>query len=212
MLLDEVEGTNQLVESCRIYLASEVFITELKVLAFFNRHVTFPFLNCIENSSQDDLLNILPQLHKELLQQKTDTLKQFIVSIHGMSEPLMSNDLEKQIIGRMCLSAAGAVHRQCGREYGFSSEPFRATDLSKLTIDQRKDLPTNNCISERDLSRFDEEAVVARSRNRRFKAKNIRNNMVLYKSQKKEIKINHMAKRINQILVGMEVSWNEKQK
>ena len=29
MLLDEVEGTNQLVASCRIYLASEIFLTEL---------------------------------------------------------------------------------------------------------------------------------------------------------------------------------------
>ena len=29
MLLDEVEGTNQLVESCKIYLTSKLFITEL---------------------------------------------------------------------------------------------------------------------------------------------------------------------------------------
>ena len=66
MLLDEVDGTNQLVESCRIYNASGLFITELKCLSFFNHNVTFPFLNCVESSSQEDLLSILPNLIKLL--------------------------------------------------------------------------------------------------------------------------------------------------
>ena len=61
MLLDEVDGTNQLVESCRIYNASELFITELKCLSFFNHNVTSPFLTCVESSSQEDLLEILPK-------------------------------------------------------------------------------------------------------------------------------------------------------
>ena len=52
MLVNEVEGTNQLVESCRIYLSSELFITELECLSYFNHYVTFLFLNCVEVSSQ----------------------------------------------------------------------------------------------------------------------------------------------------------------
>ena len=70
-----------------------------------------------------------------------------------------------------CVSAAEAVLCQCGREYGFSDEPLRATDISTLTPEEREGLPTNNCISEGDLSRFDKEAVVSGCRNRKFKAK-----------------------------------------
>lgn len=62
MLVDEVQGTNQLVESCKIYLSSELFITELECLAYFNHFVTFPFLNCVEMSIQADLLVTLPKL------------------------------------------------------------------------------------------------------------------------------------------------------
>ena len=73
----------------------------------------------------------------------------------------------------------------------------RATIISKLTPEQRRDLPTNNCISERDLSRFDREAAVSRCRNQRFKAKNIRNNMMLYKAGRKKFKLNRLMKKIS---------------
>ena len=88
----------------------------------------------------------------------------------------------------MCTSTAEAVKLQCGREYGFSDIPGRATDISKLSPTERAGLPTNNCINERDLSRFDKESVVPRCRNRKFKGKNILNNMVFYKC-KKSIKV-----------------------
>lgn len=209
MLLDEVEGTNQLVESCRIYLASEL-ITKLRCLAF-NHHVTFPFLNCVEVSSQEDLLTIFPKLHKELREKSTQTLNDFTVSINGMPVPEISTELEKEIIGMMCVAAGEAVLRQCGREYGFSNEPLRATDISALTREQRKGLPTNNCISERDLSRLDKEAKVGRCRNRKFKANNIRNNMVLYKSNSKIVKVDRISQKICLMLSDRENSWNDKQ-
>ena len=66
MLVDEVEGTNQLVESYKIYLSSGLFIAELECLAHFNHIVTFPFLNCVEMSTQADLLFTLPNLHEDL--------------------------------------------------------------------------------------------------------------------------------------------------
>ena len=66
MLVDEVEETNQLVESYKIYLSSGLFITELECLAHFNHIVTFPFLNCVEMSTQADLLFTLPNLHEDL--------------------------------------------------------------------------------------------------------------------------------------------------
>lgn len=55
-LLNEVEST----KACKIYLSSEVFLTELECLAF-------PFLNCVEQTSQEELLRIYSQLHKNLL-------------------------------------------------------------------------------------------------------------------------------------------------
>ena len=91
-----------------------------------------------------------------------------------MSTPTLSSDLSKRIVDKMCISAAAAVKLQCGRKYRFSDSEKRATDLSTLPANELEGLPTNNLVTERDLSRFDREAQVAKSRNRRFKAKNIR--------------------------------------
>lgn len=110
----------------------------------------------------------------------------------------------------MCISAAAAVKLQCGREYGFSNAEKRATDLSTLDADALEGLPTNNLVTERDLSRFDREAQVAKSRNRRFKAKNIRNNMVLYKTKSK-IKVDKISKQIAEMLNQREEKWNQSQ-
>ncbi|KAG1681420.1 Carbonic anhydrase-related protein 10 [Nymphon striatum] len=142
MVIDEVEGTNQLVESCRIYLSSELFITELECLAYFNHFVTFPFLNCIQISSQGQLLELLPKLHNDLIKGKIDTLQNYIVSIHGMPTPTLSNNLSTKIIEMMCATAASAVKLQCGREYGFSEVKLRATDLSLLSEKDLEGLPT----------------------------------------------------------------------
>ena len=68
----------------------------------------------------------------------------------------------------MCTYAASAVKLQCGREY-----MLRAADVSLLNDSDLEGLPTNNLIAERDLLRFDRETNVAKSRKRRFKAKNI---------------------------------------
>ena len=111
----------------------------------------------------------------------------------------------------MCVSAAAAIKRQCGREYGFAEgEDLRTTDISKLNHRELQGLPTNNCVSKRDLSQFDREATVSRCRNRWFKAKNIRNNMVLYKS-KKSVKVDRISQRISLILSDRETKWNAKQ-
>ena len=170
MLLDEVQVTNQLVESCKIYIASDLFVTELECLAYFNHHITFPFLNCVEVSSQDELLDIFPELYKDLLECKVGTLDKF-VSIHGVSTPKLSTDVAKAIMRGMCVPAAETIKLQCGREYGFSDQRQRATDLSKLTASDRSGLPTNNSISELELSKFDKESIVSKCRNRKFRAK-----------------------------------------
>ena len=45
MLLDECNSTNQFVaKACWLYMARELFHSELQFLAYFNHCVTFPFL------------------------------------------------------------------------------------------------------------------------------------------------------------------------
>ena len=186
--------------------------TILECLSYFNHHVTFPFLNCVETSSQADLLMLLPKLHEDLLEKNTETLKNFIVSTHRLPIPTLSSEVSKKIIDMMCISAAAAVKLQCGREYGFSTgKELHATDLSSLAPEQLVGLPTNNLVAERDLSKFDREARVAKSRNRRFRAKNIRNNMMLYQTTK-ELKITKMSHKIASILSNREETWTANQK
>ena len=106
MLVNEVKGTNQIVESCMIYLSSELYTTELECLAYFNQYVTFLFLKV---SSQIQLLEVLPKLYSDLTDGKIDTLQNYVVSIHGMSSPVLTNNLSTKILKMMCTSAASLV-------------------------------------------------------------------------------------------------------
>ena len=84
-----------------------------------------------------------------------DTLKDYVVQYNHLSVPTPDSNLEKQILVEMCKSAADTVLRQCGREYGFGPESrLRATDISKLSLEERKGLETSNIISERELGIF----------------------------------------------------------
>ena len=105
ILIEEAGNKNQLVEACKLYLSSELFITELEALAFFNHHVTFPFLNCIEQSTVSELVIILPQLRADLLKSKKSTLSEFTVAINKIPVPVFSSDLAKEIVDRNCSSS-----------------------------------------------------------------------------------------------------------
>jgi hypothetical protein len=151
MLLDEVQVTNLLVESCKIYMASELFITELECLAYFNHHVTFPYLNCVEVSSQEELLKIMPQLYKDLLMNKVDTLNKFVVKISGISTPTLTSETAEMVVKEMCQDAAEILKLQCGKEYGFSSDPQRATDTHRSNKILNKSLFRLNKISYEEM-------------------------------------------------------------
>ena len=145
MVVDEVKESNQLVEACRIYLASEIFKTELEVLAYFNHHVTFPFLHCVEKSTQEDLLVILPQLYNDLRAGNIKTLHKFVIEMRHVPVHKPETELGAKLIRLMCIGAADGVMLQCGAEYGFAPQSStRATDLSLLTKEQLEGLPTEN--------------------------------------------------------------------
>ena len=65
----------------------------------------------------------------------------------------------------MCNDAALGVKLQCGKEYGFSDDDVRATELHKLIEGELKGLPSNNLVTKRDLSKFSCLSDVAKFRN-----------------------------------------------
>ena len=119
-LIDEISVTNRLTEACMLYLLHEFFYTELEALAYFNHTVTF------EKSSQEEVLKILPKLHQDLLEGKTDTLKDFLAEIWKVPVKEPSSKLGKKITNMKCLEAAKGVKLQCGRQYGFDNTTTNA--------------------------------------------------------------------------------------
>ena len=129
-------------------------------MTYFNHTVTFPFLHCVEKSSQEELLKILPKLHQDLLEGKTDTMKDFVVEIQTVPVKEPSSELGMKITNMMCLEAAKVVKLQCGREYRFdnTTTDVRATILSDLDKAELKGLPTHNITAEKKLAVFDKHA------------------------------------------------------
>ena len=169
MVLDETEAINLLIEFCKLYFSKELFIIELRILAFYNHQVTFPLLNCVVKSNKINFIQLLPKLHQDLLSQKVDTLNGFVINMSGIPVQEPNDDLTKRIISEMCVKAASAIKLQCGREYGFSDgETARATVLSSLSAVDLQDLATNNHTAERDLSKYDCLSAFTKCRNRKF--------------------------------------------
>ena len=141
---------------------------------------------------------------------KVDTLENYTVIYKHLNIQGPDTTLGKEVLYLMCKDAAVGIKLQCGREYVFLCEDARATELHKLTEGQLKGLPTNNLITERDLSKFSQLAEVAKYRNYQFKAKGIRNDMTLYKSNKGEVL--SVARKLRKVLDSHEKEWNAKQK
>ena len=70
---------------------------------------------------------------------------------------------------------------------------------------------TNNIIAESHLSVFGSRAVVAKSRNYKFKGKTLKSDMVLHKSSFENIP-DYIIKKISGILNQRETKWDEQQK
>ena len=86
----------------------------------------------------------------------------------------------------------------------------RAIDISKLTTEQHQDLPTGNLKCERHLSVFDKRSKVAKCRNRKFTAKSIRNNVMLYR--KVQNTVDPAMKMITKLLDERKSQWTMNQR
>ena len=135
-------------------------------------------LNCVEKSSQSQLLTTLPQLYEDLKSGKIDTLKNFIVRRRHFEVKVLTSEAEN--LKKFCQSVAAVIKLQCGREY--FPEPTdipRVTQLNTLSLQELEGLPTNNLKPERVFSHFEKRAGIAKIRNWRFQANSLRNDMTM---------------------------------
>ena len=212
MLLHETEKDNLLVQSCKLYMEWEFFFTELEALSYFTHTVTLPLLNCLETSSQKDLVQILSALYLDLAGCEMRRLDKYCVSYKHLPVAEPDSDLMKEILHVICVGAAYGMKLQCSREYRFAgdSQLPRATQLDKLTEDELFGLSTNNLSTERDFSRFNRLSEGAKFRNYWFQAKGIRNDMILYKS--KTGLVQNFTKQVKNFLQASEIKWNAQRK
>ena len=169
----------------------------------------------MEKSTQETLVEILPILYENLKNNNCNTLKDFHVKYSRIVVEDLTEPLQLLILEKLCSHAADAVLLQCGREYGFTKDGSSivdrgATNLKLLSQELLKVLPTDNLKCERQLSEFDRRAVVAKTRNRNFKARGIRDDMILYNADVQ--KINKVTRIIQELLTKQEIEWTEAQK
>ena len=215
MVLNETHLSNQHTDIVRLFIESELVLTELKCLAYFTSKVSLPLLYAVEVSNQNDLCDIFPRLYKDLMNFNLETLNNWYIKYHHVEVSSPGSEIEKEILKKMCTDAAKTVERQCGREYGFGitdvEKKPRATEIYRIPLAEREKINvTNNIIAESHLSVFDRKSQVAKFRNNKFKAKGIRNDLVLHNSAF----INsptHFLKKISAILNEREKNWSEKQ-
>ena len=153
-------------------------------------------------------------MYEDLQKGKMDTLEQYLVKYsHIVISPPTNETETLLLLEPMCLNASKSTMLQCRREYDFAdkNKPARATQLNLLTAEELVQLPTNNIPSERIFSVFDRKAVAAKSRNHKFKAKSIRNDMTLYQSSVSNIP-DQKVSGILKIPNAREKEWDSKQR
>ena len=215
-ILKKTSHTNMLVRACKLYLESEYIVAAMRALANFTHKVTMPYLNFVEKSDQNGLVNKLKELWLDLKEGKMDTMKEFHVEWTHVNMKAMqpTSRLDHHLLEQMCQLAASGVQLQCSGEYWEEREKPRATQLHLLTSEERRNIPTENMEAERYLARFGHLASVSASRsNKFFKAKRIRDDM-MFTSTAADIQnaTETTSRRVIKKLNQMEVDWTAKQR
>ena len=79
MFVKESPLSYQHIQAVSMFLDSELFKTELAVLAYFTHMVSLPLLYCVEVNSQEGLLKIFPELYNNPKIGKLDTISDYLV-------------------------------------------------------------------------------------------------------------------------------------
>ena len=215
-ILEKTTHNNLLVQACKLYAQCDYIKAAFKAVAYFTYKITMPFLNCVEQCDQNELLPVLKQLYDDLKEGKMDTLSKYGVQwTHINTDNLVPvSPLDNLLLKKMCLEASKGIHLQCAREYWETSEDKqRATALHELSEEERKNIPTENLSCERYLARFGNLASLSAARsNRFFKGKRIRDDLMFQKSMVDEESVTDVTRNIIKELKSMGLKWTDDQK
>ena len=129
-----------------------------------------------------------------------------------MEKQKPSSKLDNCLID-MCKSAAAGLELQCSRGYWSESEDQRATALHKISAEERKNLPTENLQAELLAKFVILASESARHSNRFFKAKRIRDDLMLDDKNERETHLASVsARKVYKLLDQMETEWTFQQK
>ena len=170
--------------------------------------VILPLLNCVKKCNQNGLTQIPPVLYKDLSEGKLKTLNEYKVqwTYIQIYKQFSSTELEKYLLLEMCKKVAEVVGVQCGQEYIPEDEQDpRAVQLYAMTDEGRKNIPTENLVTERSLAKFGYLASLSASRsNKNFKTKQIQDDLIL-SSVEIDVKVLKKTESIIKDLQSMEV-------
>ena len=216
-ILNDTPLNNLLIRACRFYLENDFIIAGFKALSNFTYNVTMPFSNFVEKTNQDCLVELRPKLCVDLANRKTDSLSSYKVEwthVYVVKNGPKS-ELDHYLLGEMCAQAAVDVEQQCKREYWTGNDEDVtpcATRINSLTFDERENLLTNNLNCEKYLAKFGYLATQsAVHSNKLFKAKRVRDNLVLSNAED-SLLVEQSMNRSMKFLDEMEISWSSKQK
>ena len=150
-------------------MKSEYITASLKALSNFAYQTTMPYLISVEKGDQKKIVNMLPTLCANLKEGHFGTTlhKYHVEWTHvNMSKQAPSSPLDHHLLKQMCIDAKAGIKMQCSREYWLESENPRASQIFKLSKEERENLLTENLEPERYMSRIgylaEQSAVVQR--------------------------------------------------
>ena len=149
-----------------------------------------PHLNAVEKVDQNELIKILPKLCADL---KDGSAGYILDSYHVnwthicMRKQQPNTPLYIYLLKQMCIDAGAGVELQCAREYWSESDDPRATQLFKLTENERENLPTENLEPERYMALVGGLAAQSAAHSNKFsKAKWMRGGLLFVKETRRE--------------------------
>lgn len=209
LLLERHHG-NTHSQACKLYVEVPFIINGMMALSKFTEFVTLPYLVLVQNENHEVLLNLLPQLAKDLQEGKLTTLEKYRTSFNFNFPPQTTS--QQMILQEMAKNVSKGLILQRGREYSFSSSEnvtTRATNISSLAKELLECLPTHNLDCERELAIFDKKVKRMSGFNSKSNYQGLRDEMVLWNSELKHF--TYKDHTIFRKLDEMENSWNELQ-
>lgn len=175
---------NQHGQAVKLYLDQPFIIDAMICLSKVSEFLTLPYLEMVQKTNQEQLLQIFSNLYNDLKNNNIYTLKDFHTPYNFNYPP--SNPQQENIIHYMTKAIAEGFNVQRGREYNFGvheTREIRATNIAEISPSILPFLPTHNLDCERELGIFDHKlSKIHGGFNAKSTFKGIRDEMMLYKT------------------------------